>query len=135
MNGAAPRQEGADIGRDDLPAYLRTPAPGLRRRSTETSAFPSFASGLEAVAANFGDQEVPEVAIDVTGPYWKPLWNVLERRECSHLFVNPHHAKLVSGRKSNPPDAEGLAGRVGDSLRRASSVRPEIIRELQGLSW
>jgi transposase len=70
------------------------------------------------------------VAMESTGVYWKPIWNVLEE-ELSLMLVNAQHIKAVPGRKTDMKDAEWLADLLQHGLLRASFVPPRPQRELR----
>src|SRR5260221_9732 len=69
-------------------------------------------------------------AMESTGVYWKPIWNVLEE-ELALLLVNAQHMKAVPGRKTDMKDAEWIAELVQHGLLRASFVPPRPQRELR----
>jgi transposase len=70
------------------------------------------------------------VAMESTGVYWKPIWNVLEE-ELALMLVNAQHIKAVPGRKTDTKDAEWLADLLQHGLLRASFVPPRPQRELR----
>jgi len=73
------------------------------------------------------------VAMESTGVYWKPIWNVLEA-ELELLLVNAQHLKAVPGRKTDVKDAEWIADLLQHGLLRASFVPPRPQRELRELT-
>jgi transposase len=73
------------------------------------------------------------VAMESTGVYWKPIWNVLEE-ELKLLLVNAQHIKAVPGRKTDTKDAEWIADLFQHGLLRASFVPPRPQRELRELT-
>ena len=50
-----------------------------------------------------------QVAMESTGSYWKPLYNILESSGLSAIVVNAQHMKAVPGRKTDVSDAEWIA--------------------------
>src|SRR5262249_1803624 len=55
-------------------------------------------------------QSVQRIAMEATGVYWKPVWNILEsRQEFELLLVNAQHIKNVPGRKTDQKDSEWIA--------------------------
>ncbi|HET9078892.1 MAG TPA: IS110 family transposase [Acidimicrobiales bacterium] len=134
MDVLVERCAGIDIGKAEVVACVRTPGAGGRGRRKETRYFPSFTSGLEAMADWFASEGVTEVAMEATGSYWKPLWYVLEERGFAQRLVNAQHVKIVPGRKSDVLDAEWLAELLEHGLLRASFVPPEVIRQLRDLT-
>jgi len=73
------------------------------------------------------------VAMESTGVYWKPLWNLLED-SFELLLVNPRHIKAVPGRKTDVTDAEWIADLLRHGLLRASYVPNRPQRELRELT-
>jgi transposase len=73
------------------------------------------------------------VAMESTGVFWKPIWNVLEG-EMELLLVNAQHIKAVPGRKTDIKDAEWIADLLQHGLLRASFVPPRPQRELRELT-
>lgn len=77
--------------------------------------------------------KVERVAMESTGVYWKPVWNVLEGH-FPLLLANPRHMKNVPGRKTDQNDAEWIADLLAHGLLRASFVPPREIRDLRDLT-
>jgi transposase len=70
--------------------------------------FECFTADLNAMADWFGQCGVKIVAMESTGVYWIPLYEVLERRGFKVLLVNAREVKNVSGRKSDVLDCQWL---------------------------
>src|SRR3954453_14923278 len=128
------RCAGIDIGKDEVVACVRTPAPSGRGRQKRTRTFASFTGSLEAMADWFTAEGVTEIAMGATGSYWKPVWYVLEERPVELKLVNAQHVKILPGRKSDVLDAEWLAELLEHGLLRGSFVPPPVIRELRDLT-
>src|SRR3954467_7801956 len=128
------RCAGIDIGKDEVVACVRTPAPSGRGRQKRTRTFSSFTGSLEAMAEWFSDEGVTEIAMEATGSDGKPGWDVLEGRPFGVKLVNAHHVKILPGRKSDVLDAEWLAELLEHGLLRGSFVPPPAIRELRDLT-
>ena len=60
------------------------------------------------------------VAMESTGSYWKPLYNILEMSDLPVMVVNAAHMKAVPGRKTDVSDAEWIADLTAHGLLRAS---------------
>lgn len=73
------------------------------------------------------------VAMESTGEYWKPVYNMLEG-QVEILLVNAWHIKAVPGRKTDVADAEWIAELLRHGLLRASFVPPRPQRELRDLT-
>lgn len=128
------RCAGIDIGKHEVVACVRTPAPSGRGRRKETRTFTSFTGALEEMADWFTEQGVTEIAMEATGSYWKPVWYVLEERAFELKLVNAQRVKILPGRKSDVLDAEWLAELLEHGLLRGSFVPPPAIRQLRDLT-
>jgi transposase len=73
------------------------------------------------------------VAMESTGVYWRPIWNLLEG-QFELLLVNAQHIKAVPGRKTDLKDAEWIADLLQHGLLRASFVPPAPQRHLRELT-
>ena len=73
------------------------------------------------------------VAIESTGVYWKPVFNILEDA-LTVILINPEHAHALRGRKTDIKDAEWLADLLRHGLLKASFIPPPEIRELRELT-
>lgn len=79
--------------------------------------------------------KVEAVAMEATGIYWKPVWNVLEQQKQFRLkLVNAQHFHGVDGQKTDQGDAAWLAELLQCGLLKASFVPPQEIRELRDLT-
>lgn len=134
MDVVLERCAGIDVGKDGVVACVRTPGAGGRGRHKQTRSYRSFVGDLEAMADWFADESVTEVAMEATGSYWKPVWDVLEPRAFELKLVNAHHLKILPGRKSDVLDAEWIAELLEHGLLRGSFVPPRVIRELRDLT-
>jgi transposase len=89
--------------------------------------FPSFTVDLNALADWLDACRVDTVAMESTGVYWIPLFELLESRGFKVLLVNARHVKNVSGRKSDVLDCQWLQqlmtyGLLGGAFRPAEQV-------------
>lgn len=75
---------------------------------------------------------ITQVALESTGEYWKPVYNILEAH-FSLMLVNPRHFKNVPGRKTDVKDAQWLAELLQVGLLRPSFVPPPAQREMREL--
>ena len=72
------------------------------------------------------------MAIESTGVYWRPVFNLLEG-QVEVILVNARHLKAVPGRKTDVKDSEWLADLLWHGLLKASFIPPLDIRELRKL--
>jgi transposase len=127
------RCAGLDVAKDEVVACVRVPD-GHGGRDQEVRTFPTFTSGLEALAGWLAGEGVIQVVMEATGQYWKPIWYVLEERGFELLLVNARHVKILPGRKTDVCDAAWLAELLEHGLLRGSFVPPAPIRELRDLT-
>lgn len=76
---------------------------------------------------------VTHAAMESTGAYWKPAYNLLEATEVEPMVVNAAHVKAVPGRKTDVNDAQWLAQLLRHGLLRASFIPGREQRELREL--
>jgi hypothetical protein len=72
-------------------------------------------------------------AMESTGPYWKPLFNIFELEGIDAIVVNAQHMKAVPGRKTDVKDAEWIANLLQHGLLRASFIPNKEQRDLRDL--
>jgi transposase len=89
--------------------------------------------GLLALADWLRAENVTHAAMESTGVYWKPVFNILEG-QVELILVNAQHIKQVPGRKTDVKDCEWIAQLLQVGLLRASFVPPEPIRALRELT-
>lgn len=77
--------------------------------------------------------KITHVAMESTGVYWKPLYNLLEATGMTVYVVNAAHMKAVPGRKTDVHDAEWICDLMRHGLLRASFIPPRPQRELREL--
>jgi transposase len=76
--------------------------------------------------------KVTEIAMESTGVYWRPIWNVLEEQGFGRLLlVNPLQVKALQGRKSDGRDCQRIAEFLQDQRLDGSFVPPPEIRQLR----
>jgi transposase len=107
---------------------------GRGGRAQEVRTYPTFTSGLEALADWLATEGITQVVMEATGQYWKPVWQVLEERELALMLVNARQVKILPGRKTDVADAAWLAELLEHGLLRGSFVPPAAIRELRDLT-
>ena len=76
------------------------------------------------------EQGCQMVAMESTGSYWKPIYNLLEAEGMPAMVVNAQHIKAVPGRKTDVKDAEWIADLLRHGLVRASFIPDRPKREL-----
>lgn len=94
---------------------------------TTTSSIYELGEALQA-------EGVMDVAMESTGIYWIPVWNILEQLGFNLLLVNPFLIKQMPGRKSDVKDAQWIAALLHKGLLRGSLIPDQSIRELRTYS-
>src|SRR5579862_221025 len=79
------------------------------------------------------EQRIKHIAMESTGVYWKPIWNILEDG-FELMLVNAQHIKQVPGRKTDVLDCQWIADLLRHGLIRASFVPPSPQRDLRELT-
>ncbi len=123
---------GLDVHKRTVVACLIRPAAGSGRRE-ETRTFGTMTDDLLALADWRAAAGCTHVAMEATGVYWQPVYNILEGA-FEILVVNALHVKAVPGRKTDVRDAEWLADLLQHGLLRGSFVPPRPQRELRELT-
>ena len=118
---------GLDVHKKSVVACVITP------EGRETRTFGAMTRDLLALADWLKEQVVSEVAMESTGVYWKPVYNLLED-EFAAIVVNAAHIKAVPGRKTDVKDAEWIAELLQHGLLRASFIPDRAQRELRELT-
>ena len=98
----------------------------VRTFGTTTSELLSLSDWLVAAGCT-------HVAMEATGVYWKPVYNILEG-QMELLVVNAQHIKAVPGRKTDVKDAEWIAELLQHGLLKASFIPPQSQRDLRDLT-
>jgi len=99
----------------------------------QTRTFSTLTRGLLELADWLVEQSVPQVAMESSGVFWRPVYNLLEGLDLTLLVVNARHLKAVPGRKTDVKDAAWLADLLHQGLLQGSYIpdRPQgELREL-----
>lgn len=135
MNVLYPNCAGLDVHKKTVVAcHLVRETNGLPKVHKRT--FSTMTTDLLALSDWLQAGGVTHVAMESTGEYWKPVYNILEgvfEPDCL-LVVNAGHVKNVPGRKTDASDAEWLAELLQHGLLQASFVPPPAQRELRELT-
>lgn len=131
MDTIYPHCAGLDVHKDSVMVCVRhlhgtAVRQAVREFGTTTRALLALGDWLEA-------EGVTHVAMESTGVYWKPVWNLLEDRLTVWL-VNAQHVKQVPGRKTDVKDCQWIAQLLQHGLLRPSFVPDRPQRELRDLT-
>jgi len=100
-------------------------------RKQEIKMFGTHSRELRAMADWLLGNDCQMVAMESTGSYWKPVFNVLELLGLDVIVVNAYHLKNVPGRKTDVGDAEWIAKQLSAGNLRPSYVPERGQRELR----
>ena len=100
----------------------------------EVQTFGTMTRDLEALSAWLVAAQVEQVALESTGVFWWPVFNILEEKGLAVTLVNPQHTKQRPGRKTDVGDAAWLADLLRHGLVQASFIPPAEIRALRELT-
>ena len=124
---------GLDIHKKTVVACVVITHPdGTVQRRVRT--FATMTADLLALSDWLTSWGVTHVAMESTGVYWQPVFNILEDETRTLLLVNAQHIKTVPGRKTDVRDSEWLAELLRHGLLRASFIPPAPIRALRELT-
>jgi transposase len=132
MDTLHPHCAGLDVHKDSVYACARHLGPDGRARQ-EVRAFGTATGQLLALSDWLAAEGVTDVAMESTGVYWRPIWNVLEDR-FAVMVVNAQHIRQVPGRKTDVKDCQWIAQLLQHGLLRASFVPDRPLRELRDLT-
>jgi transposase len=123
-----PNAAGIDIGAQEI--YVAVPPD---RDEHATRRFTSFTCDLQALADWLQGCRIRTVAMESTGVYWIPLYQILEQRGFEVYLVNAHYLKSVPGRKSDVSDCQWIQYLHSVGLLRASFRPPDAICAIRSL--
>ena len=119
---------GLDIHKALIVATVFTPT------DTETRSFGTATDALLALADWLTAAGVTHVAMEATGVYWKPIYNVLEQFEfAAVLVVNPQQIRGMPGRKTDVQDSQWIASLLKVGVLKGSYIPARPQRELREL--
>ena len=117
---------GLDVHRDSITACVMIGNGTQKRKTIKT--FPTFTQDIQELANWLKSLDIHHVAVESTGIYWKPIFNVFEG-DFDVVLVNAQHVKNVPGRKTDVKDSEWLCKLLKCGLLTKSFIPPrEIVR-------
>src|ERR1051325_11227292 len=125
-----PRCCGLDVHKSSITACVLLAQAGKPQKHIRR--FGSTTRELLELVAWLREFGVEHVAMESTGVYWKPVWNVLEGH-CQIVLANGQHIKAVPGRKTDTKDCQWIAELLQHGLLRGSYIPPLGIRDLRDL--
>ncbi|EAX46322.1 transposase, partial [Thermosinus carboxydivorans Nor1] len=118
---------GMDVHKKIIVACVITPD------NKEIRTFGTMTDDLHELVSWLQSHGCSHVAMESTGVYWKPIYNLLEHTGIEILVVNAQHIKAVPGRKTDVKDAEWIAELLRHGLLQGSYIPSREQRELREL--
>jgi len=118
---------GLDVHKKTVTACVITP------EGKEIKTFGTMTGNIFTLVDWIKSKGCTHVAMESTGVYWKPIYNLLELEEMEPLVVNARHIKAVPGRKTDVKDAEWIADLLRHGLLKGSYIPNRDQRELREL--
>ncbi len=131
MHIVYPRCCGLDVHKATVSACILIAEPAGTQRHLRR--FGRMTGDILRLGDWLAENSVTHLAMESTGVYWKPIWNLLEGR-VEMLLVNAQHIKAVPGRKTDLKDCEWIAELLQHGLLWGSFVPPGPIQELRDLN-
>jgi len=119
---------GLDVHKETVVACVM--GSGIKK---EIRTFSAMTGDLLRMKGWLTDLGITHVAMESTGPYWKPVFNILED-SFEVILANARHIKNVPGRKTDVKDSEWICKLLRSGLLTASFVPPQAIRDLRDLT-
>ncbi|MCX5853422.1 MAG: IS110 family transposase [Deltaproteobacteria bacterium] len=122
------RGAGLDVHKETVVACIM--GAGIKK---EIRTFSTMTNDLIQLRIWLKENRITHIAMESTGVYWKPIFNILEDT-FEVILVNARHVKNVPGRKTDVKDSEWLCKLLRSGLVRGSFIPPKEIRELRDLT-
>lgn len=132
INAVIERCAGIDIGKKFLVACTMVGSADAEPE-VEQRTYGTTTGDLERLRQWLLEQGCTHVAMESTGSYWKPVFNVLEG-SLTVLLANPEQVKARKGHKTDHKDSWWLAHLLRHAMIRPSFVPPRAVRELRDLT-
>ena len=123
---------GIDVHKKTVTACLMW-GPAGEEPQAEIRRFGTMSSDLRKLGEWIQQAGCEIAAMESTGSYWKPVWNVLESY-VKLILANAHHVRALPGEKTDQKDGKRLASLLRHGLIRPSFVPPVEIRQLRDLT-
>lgn len=127
MDRINPRCAGFDVHKDSVWVCIRVDG------KSSVEKFGTCTRELLRLGDRLEEAGVAIAAMEATGVYWEPVWNLLEDR-LQLMLVNARHIKQVPGRKTDVKDCQWIADLLEHGLLKSSFVPPPPQRDLRDLT-
>jgi transposase len=123
------RASGIDVHKREIVVCLIT-----GQRKSTTKKYGTLTKELREMVAWLKSEKCQIVAMESTGSFWKPLYNIFELEGIEAMVVNPSHMKAIPGRKTDINDAQWIAKLLRHGLLKASFIPGKEQREYRELT-
>ena len=120
---------GIDVHKSEIVVCLIT-----GQRKAETKRYGTLTKELREMTKWLKEESCEIVAMESTGSYWKPLYNIFELEDIEAMVVNAQHMKAIPGRKTDVNDAQWIAKLLRHGLLKASFIPDKEQREYRELT-
>ena len=120
---------GIDVHKKEIVVCLIT-----GQRNAQTRKYGTLTKELREMVAWLKEERCQIAAMESTGSYWKPLYNIFELEGMEAMVVNAHHMKAIPGRKTDVNDAQWIAKLLRHGLLKASFIPDKEQREYRELT-
>jgi transposase len=124
---------GLDVHRSFVVANIRRYGIKGKKNLNEVRRFGTMTHDLLELGDWLKEAGCTHIAIESTGVFWKPIFNVLGS-EFEIILVNARHCKSLPGRKTDVKDCQWLCELLQHGLLKASFIPPPLIRQLRDLT-
>jgi transposase len=130
------RCAGIDVHKKSISVCVRRREQGKKEAEIEEVVFGTFTQDLERLGEWLKERKVRQVAMESTGVYWIPVWNILEQKKwrLELMLVNPATVRALRGQKTDRIDARRIAEYLQYGLLRGSFIPPKPVRQLRDLT-
>ena len=118
---------GIDVHKETVVATI-----GGNGIKSETRTYSTYTNSLKELKQWLNENKITHIAMESTGIYWKPVYNILEDK-LEVLLVNARHIKNVPGHKTDKRDSRWICKLLLSGLLKGSFIPPKAIRELRDL--
>lgn len=133
MTVVYPRCGGLDVHKKQVSA-CRIWQDGSGQQHVEETTFDTHTRALRHLAEWLAQRDVRDVALEATGPYWRPVWNILESCGLRLTLANPAHIRAIPGHKTDRRDARWIADLHQHGLIPPSFVPNSAQRQLRDVT-
>jgi transposase len=117
-----------------IDVHQKTVVATVRRSDTdfETREFNTYTRSLKSLREWCKSEGVTHIAMESTGIYWRPVYNIMEE-DVEIILVNARHIKNVPGHKTDKKDSRWISKLLLSGLLKGSFIPPREVRELRDL--